>query len=213
MGFDRAVFRRQRRDAGARRASSREWCDFDALRDAGLGQAAAARRAVRRRRLSDAERQVHGRRARPRRARPCAELRERGVARRSWRARYPLAMISPPARNFLNSSFVNVQEPARHRGRAAARDPRRPTPPRAASPAAQMVRVFNDRGELRLQVRRQRARAAGRRQRPGRLVAQARRGRHQRQRADAPAAHRHRPRADVLRLPGRGRGARVTRVA
>jgi hypothetical protein len=24
-------------------------------------------------------------------------------------ARYPLAMISPPARNFLNSTFVNVQ--------------------------------------------------------------------------------------------------------
>ena len=24
-------------------------------------------------------------------------------------ARYPLAMISPPARNFLNSSFVNVK--------------------------------------------------------------------------------------------------------
>ena len=39
--------------------------------------------------------------------------------------RFPLAMISPPARHFLNSSFVNVQEPACHRGRAAARDPRR----------------------------------------------------------------------------------------
>jgi anaerobic selenocysteine-containing dehydrogenase len=30
--------------------------------------------------------------------------------------RYPLAMISPPARNFLNSSFVNVPEPARIEG-------------------------------------------------------------------------------------------------
>jgi len=59
--------------------------------------------------------------------------------------RYPLAMISPPARNFLNSSFVNVKslrdiegEPllemhaddARSRGVASGR----------------MVRVFNDRG-------------------------------------------------------------------
>ncbi|MEO6743228.1 MAG: molybdopterin oxidoreductase family protein [Caldimonas sp.] len=60
-------------------------------------------------------------------------------------ARFPLAMISPPARNFLNSSFVNVRslrdiegEPlveihaddARSRGVASGR----------------MVRVFNDRG-------------------------------------------------------------------
>ena len=57
--------------------------------------------------------------------------------RRQLGARYPLAMISPPARNFLNSTFVNVKQPARHRGRAAARDPRRTTPPRAASPTAQ----------------------------------------------------------------------------
>ncbi len=59
--------------------------------------------------------------------------------------RYPLAMISPPARNFLNSSFVNVKslrdiegEPlvelhaADARGRGIA--------------SGQMVRVFNDRG-------------------------------------------------------------------
>jgi len=59
--------------------------------------------------------------------------------------RYPLAMISPPARNFLNSSFVNVKslrdiegEPlvelheADARGRGIA--------------SGQMVQVFNDRG-------------------------------------------------------------------
>jgi anaerobic selenocysteine-containing dehydrogenase len=61
--------------------------------------------------------------------------------------RYPLAMISPPARHFLNSTFVNVQslraiegepvleicaEDARVRG---VRD-------------GQMVRVFNDRGSM-----------------------------------------------------------------
>jgi anaerobic selenocysteine-containing dehydrogenase len=64
-------------------------------------------------------------------------------------ARYPLAMISPPARNFLNSTFVNVQslrntegEPTLeiHPDDAAAR----------GIPDGGTVRVFNDRGELRL---------------------------------------------------------------
>ena len=62
--------------------------------------------------------------------------------------RYPLAMISPPARNFLNSSFVNVQslrsiegEPLLeiHAADAAAR----------GLASGQTVRVFNDRGEYR----------------------------------------------------------------
>ena len=61
-------------------------------------------------------------------------------------------MISPPARNFLNSSFVNVKslrdiegEPLleMHADDAAARQPRR----RAA------VRVFNDRGRTRCRLR------------------------------------------------------------
>jgi anaerobic selenocysteine-containing dehydrogenase len=61
-------------------------------------------------------------------------------------ARFPLAMISPPARNFLNSSFVNVKslrdiegEPLLelHAADAAARGLR----------DGQPVRVFNDRGE------------------------------------------------------------------
>ncbi len=62
--------------------------------------------------------------------------------------RYPLAMISPPARNFLNSSFVNVKslrdiegEPLLeiHAQDAAAR----------GIASGQLVRVFNDRGEYR----------------------------------------------------------------
>jgi anaerobic selenocysteine-containing dehydrogenase len=66
--------------------------------------------------------------------------------------RYPLAMISPPARNFLNSSFVNVPslqetegEPVleMNAGDAAARG--------IASGA--VVRVFNDRGEYRCKAR------------------------------------------------------------
>jgi len=61
-------------------------------------------------------------------------------------ARYPLAMISPPARNFLNSTFVNVRslrdiegEPVleMHASDATARGLR----------DGQTVRVFNDRGE------------------------------------------------------------------
>ena len=67
-------------------------------------------------------------------------------------ARYPLAMISPPARNFLNSTFVNVQslrdiegEPLleMHAGDAAARG--------IADRAT--VRVFNDRGSYRCRCR------------------------------------------------------------
>jgi anaerobic selenocysteine-containing dehydrogenase len=60
--------------------------------------------------------------------------------------RHPLAMISPPARNFLNSSFVNVKslrdiegEPLleMHAEDAASR----------GIESGQVVRVFNDRGE------------------------------------------------------------------
>ena len=62
--------------------------------------------------------------------------------------RYPLAMISPPARNFLNSSFVNLRslrdiegEPLLeiHPDDAAAR----------GIESGAVVRVFNDRGEYR----------------------------------------------------------------
>jgi anaerobic selenocysteine-containing dehydrogenase len=65
--------------------------------------------------------------------------------------RYPLAMISPPARNFLNSTFVNVTslrdieaEPLveMHASDAAAR----------SLHGGEMVRVFNERGEYRCRV-------------------------------------------------------------
>lgn len=67
-------------------------------------------------------------------------------------ARYPLAMISPPARNFLNSTFVNVTslrsiegEPLLeiHPSDAAAR----------GLEDGRIVRTFNDRGEYRCKVR------------------------------------------------------------
>jgi anaerobic selenocysteine-containing dehydrogenase len=62
-------------------------------------------------------------------------------------ARYPLAMISPPARNFLNSSFVNVKSL-----RSAEGEPHLDIHP--ADSAARgimdgdMVRIFNDRGSF-----------------------------------------------------------------
>ena len=75
-------------------------------------------------------------------------------------AAFPLAMISPPARNFLNSSFVNVKslrdiegEPLleMHADDAAAR----------GITNGQVVRVFNQRGEHRCKV------AISKRARPG----------------------------------------------
>ncbi len=63
-------------------------------------------------------------------------------------ARYPLAMISPPARNFLNSTFVNVDSL-----RAAEREPLLELHADDAAPRGiedgMEVRVFNDRGEYR----------------------------------------------------------------
>ena len=60
-------------------------------------------------------------------------------------ARYPLAMISPPARNFLNSSFVNVPSL-----RASEREPLLEIHPDDAAARGiadgAAVRVFNDRG-------------------------------------------------------------------
>ncbi|BAO87433.1 molybdopterin-containing oxidoreductase family protein [Caballeronia cordobensis] len=67
-------------------------------------------------------------------------------------ARYPLAMISPPARNFLNSSFVNIESL-----RAAEREPRLDIHPddaevRGISDGA-LVRIFNDRGSMQARAR------------------------------------------------------------
>jgi anaerobic selenocysteine-containing dehydrogenase len=66
--------------------------------------------------------------------------------------RYPLAMISPPARNFLNSSFVNVESL-----RAAEGEPWLDVHPADARARGirdgLYVRVFNDRGSLELRAR------------------------------------------------------------
>ncbi len=66
--------------------------------------------------------------------------------------RFPLAMISPPARNFLNSSFVNVASL-----RAAEGEPWLDIHPDDAAARGvaddSYVRVFNERGSLRLRAR------------------------------------------------------------
>jgi anaerobic selenocysteine-containing dehydrogenase len=67
-------------------------------------------------------------------------------------ARYPLAIISPPARNFLNSTFVNVRSL-----RDAEGEPTLQIHPRDAAARAirdgDRVRVFNDRGGFELTAR------------------------------------------------------------
>jgi anaerobic selenocysteine-containing dehydrogenase len=66
--------------------------------------------------------------------------------------RYPLAMISPPARHFLNSSFVNITSL-----RASEGEPWLDIHPDDAQArgvtAESYVRVFNDRGSLTLRAR------------------------------------------------------------
>ncbi len=75
-------------------------------------------------------------------------------------ARYPLAFISPPARHFMNSTFVNVASL-----RAAEREPLLELHPQDAAARGivdgQPVRVFNDRGEYHCTAR------VGERARPG----------------------------------------------
>jgi anaerobic selenocysteine-containing dehydrogenase len=67
-------------------------------------------------------------------------------------ARYPLAFLSPPARNFLNSSFANMP-----RFREFEKEPHLDMHPQDAAARGirdgDTVRVFNDRGEYTLRAR------------------------------------------------------------
>ena len=65
---------------------------------------------------------------------------------------YPLAMISPPARNFLNSSFVNVQSLRDIEGEPLLEINADDALSRGIE-TGQMVRVFNDRGEYHCKVK------------------------------------------------------------
>jgi anaerobic selenocysteine-containing dehydrogenase len=66
--------------------------------------------------------------------------------------RYPLAMISPPARNFLNSSFVNVRSLQEIEGEPLLEINAIDAAARGIASGA-VVRVFNDRGEHRCKAR------------------------------------------------------------
>lgn len=75
-------------------------------------------------------------------------------------AAFPLAMISPPARNFLNSSFVNVTSLRDIEGEPLLEIHADDATPRGIV-SGQMVRVFNQRGEYRCKA------SVSRRARPG----------------------------------------------
>ena len=75
-------------------------------------------------------------------------------------ARYPLAMISPPARHFLNSSFVNVKSLRTIEGEPLLEIHADDAAPRGIETGA-MLRIFNDRGEYRCKA------AVSARARPG----------------------------------------------
>jgi anaerobic selenocysteine-containing dehydrogenase len=62
--------------------------------------------------------------------------------------RFPLAMISPPARHFLNSSFVNVKSLRSIEGEPVLEMHADDAAPRGIV-SGSMVRIFNDRGEYR----------------------------------------------------------------
>jgi anaerobic selenocysteine-containing dehydrogenase len=66
-------------------------------------------------------------------------------------ARYPLAMISPPSRNFLNSTFVNVVSLRPIEGEPTLEIHPDDAAPRGLENGAR-ARVFNDRGEIDLRV-------------------------------------------------------------
>ena len=61
--------------------------------------------------------------------------------------RYPLAIISPPARNFLNSTFVNVTSLRSTDGEPAVEIHPHDASPRGIADGAR-VRLFNDRGSI-----------------------------------------------------------------
>ena len=67
-------------------------------------------------------------------------------------ARYPLAMISPPARNFLNSSFVNVTSLRDMEGEPLLEIHPADAAGRGIADGA-LVRIFNDRGQYHCKAR------------------------------------------------------------
>ncbi len=122
--------------------------------------------------------------------------------------RYPLALLSPPARNALNSTFANLP---------VFLQSEKTTMARPASGRCQRARDWRWRQGTRLQRSRQsgadrtcdRQDATGRCRRAVDLVAEAFSGRRQREHAHRTSAHRYGSRGDLLRHAGRGRSGLV----
>ena len=75
-------------------------------------------------------------------------------------ARYPLAMISPPERNLLNSTFVNVTSLRSNDGEPVVEIAGSDAKARGIA-SGQAVRIFNDRGSIECKA------VVGERARPG----------------------------------------------
>ena len=120
--------------------------------------------------------------------------------------RFPLVLLAPAGRFFLNSTFAQLDW---HRGKMGA-----PTvwlhPADAAARGlvdGDTVRCHNDRGAWTAALARQRCDAAGRLLHAQDAVAEAVAGRRERERLHPGAGHRHRRRPHVPRQPRRGLGA------
>ena len=164
-GLRRAVLPRQRRATRAagvqaeRSARARSRLGHAASATAGSGstfprRTRRSRKATFRRRRASASSGRETLRARRAtiRCRRCCCRANRRRANPALAARYPLAFISPPARNFLNSSFANLPAFV-----AEEKTPRLEIHPDDAAPrgiaTGDRVRIFNDRGAFRATAR------------------------------------------------------------
>ena len=147
--------------------------DFADLRAHGWGKLDICRGAVRRGRLRHAERQVPDRCAGPGRPRPRAELR---IGREHARARGPLSAGDDLAAGaqLPQLDLRQRHQPARHRGRAVLEIDAGDAAARGIA-SGEKVRDLQRPRRASLPRRGRAARPAGRGQRPGHLVAQARR--------------------------------------
>ena len=143
MGFTNACFADDD-EALARSAFKPEWVDFDALRAHGWLKLPIADAPLADGRFPTAN------------GRCTIDSKDLGVpdfvanyesvaSTPELAARFPLAMISPPARNFLNSSFVNVKSLRDIEGEPIVEMHALDAAPRGVA-SGQMVRVFNERG-------------------------------------------------------------------
>ncbi len=155
MGFTDSCFG-DSDEAIARAAVAKDW-DFDAVREVGWQRFGPPREVARfagggfdtpsgKAEFFSARAQALGLDPLPDYIAPLEDTRSAAAGR------YPLAMISPPARNFLNSSFVNVRSL-----RAAEGEPWLDIHPLDAAARGvvqgRYVRVFNGRGSVELRAR------------------------------------------------------------